>query len=109
VWTVVYLPAAAQERDSLPDVERAALHNAVRKLEEIGPLLPYPHSSDARGAPGLRELRPRGGRSPWRQLYRRVGDRFIIAAIAPDGKSNPRAFGQACARAAQRLAELEEE
>lgn len=56
----MYLPAAEGERDKLPGNERAALHNAVRKLEEIGPDLPYPHSSDARGAAGLRELRPGG-------------------------------------------------
>jgi len=38
------------------------------KLEEIGPDLPYPHSSDARGAAGLRGVtapgrgqQPRGG------------------------------------------------
>jgi hypothetical protein len=47
VWTVVYLPAAEGERGKLPGNERAAPHNAVRKLEEIGPDLPYPHSSDA--------------------------------------------------------------
>jgi hypothetical protein len=41
----VYLPAAEGERDKLPGNERAALHNVVRKLEEIGPDLPYPHSA----------------------------------------------------------------
>jgi hypothetical protein len=109
VWTVSYLPAAEQERDKLPGKERAAVHNAVRKLEEIGPQLPFPHSGDVRGAPGLRELRPRRGNSPVRPLYKRVGAGFVIAALAPDGDSDPRGFAQACARALQRLAELEEE
>lgn len=104
-----YLPAAEQERAKLPGAERAAIRNAVRKLESIGPQLPYPHSSDARAAAGLRELRPRAGRSPWRPLYARVRDRFVIAAIAPDGQSDPRGFAQACSRAVERLAELEEE
>lgn len=31
-------------------------------------------------------LRPRGGRSPWRALYRCAGDVFVIAAIAPGGR-----------------------
>jgi hypothetical protein len=86
----------------------AALHNAVRRLEEIGPDLPYPHSSDARGAAGLRELRPRRG-SPWRALYRRVGGHFVIAAVGPDGGKDPRGFRQVCERAQRRLAELVEE
>lgn len=109
MWEVVYLPAARQERDKLPGAERAALRNAVEKLQALGSDLPFPHSSDARGAAGLRELRPRRGRSPWRALYRRVGDRFVIAAIAPEGKDDPRGFTRACTRAAERLAEVKEE
>jgi hypothetical protein len=81
----------------------------VRKLEEIGPDLPYPHSSGARGAAGLRELRPRRGSSPWRALHRRVGGHFVIAAVGPDGGKDPRGFRQVCERAQRRLAELEEE
>jgi hypothetical protein len=64
MWPVVYLPAAEQERDKLPGNERAAIRNAVEKLQALGPDLPYPHSSAAVGAPGLRELRPRRGDSP---------------------------------------------
>jgi hypothetical protein len=109
MWPVVYLPAAEQERDKLPGTERAALYNAVRKLQEIGPTLPYPHSSDVRTAPGLRELRPRRGRSPWRALYQKVGESFIVAAVGPEAEHDPRGFRQACERALQRLAELEEE
>jgi hypothetical protein len=109
MWPVVYLPAAELERDELPAGERAALYNAVRKLESLGPALPYPHSSDVRGAASLRELRPRAGRSPWRALYRRVGERFVLAAIAPDGKSDARGFAAACEVAARRLKELERE
>lgn len=84
----MYLSAAEGERDKLSGHERAALHNAVWKLEEIGPDLPYPHSSDARGT-GLRELRPRRGSSPWRALCRRVGGHFVIAAVGPDGGKDP--------------------
>jgi hypothetical protein len=109
VWKVDYLPAAANERSELPPRERQAIDNAVQKLEVIGPDLPAPHSSAARGVPSLRELRPRSGRSRWRPLYRRVGDRFVIAAIAPDGKSSPRGFAAACDLAAKRLKELEQE
>jgi mRNA-degrading endonuclease RelE of RelBE toxin-antitoxin system len=45
VWEVRYLPEAEEERKILPPGERAALYNAVRKLESLGPDLPYPHTS----------------------------------------------------------------
>lgn len=105
----MYLPAAEGERDKLRGNERAALHNAVRKLEEIGPDLPYPHSSDARGAAGLRELRPRRGSSPWRALYPARRRSLRHRRGRPDGSKDPRGFRQACERAQRRLAELEEE
>jgi hypothetical protein len=108
MWAVDYLPAAARELSKLPGTEQKAIDNAVRKLQALGPDLPAPHSSDARGAPGLRELRPRGGHCAWRPLYRRAGDGFVIAAIAPDGKNDPRGFAQACSRALRRLSELDE-
>jgi hypothetical protein len=88
--------------------ERNALHNAVAKLEAIGPALGYPHTSAVRGTTNLRELRPRAGRSPWRALYRQIGDRFVIAAIAPEAQVDPRGFARACAAAQARLNKLEE-
>lgn len=53
MWEVRYLPEAKQERDKLPGNERTAIFNAVRKLESLGPQLPYPHS----------RRRARGGRA----------------------------------------------
>jgi len=108
MWSVAYLPEAEQERERLPINERSALYNAVAKLEAIGPTLGYPHTSAVQGAPGLRELRPRAGRSPWRGLYRQVGDRLVIAAIGPEAQHDPRAFKWACAAAEKRLSDLEE-
>jgi hypothetical protein len=108
VWRVVYLPDAQREFDALPASERHALYNAVAKLQAIGPALGYPHTSAVQGASQLRELRPRAGRSPWRGLYRLVGDRFVIAAIAPEAQRDPKSFTRACEAAAKRLSELEE-
>ncbi|MDQ6838118.1 MAG: type II toxin-antitoxin system RelE/ParE family toxin [Actinomycetota bacterium] len=105
---VVYLPEAAEERERLPAVERNALYNAVTKLEAIGLALGHPHTSAVQGASGLRELRPRAGRSPWRALYRQVGERFVVAAIAPEAQQDPRGFRRACAAAESRLSELKE-
>jgi hypothetical protein len=113
VWEVRYLPEAEAERDKLPPAERTALYNAVRKLEAIGPDLGYPHTSDIRQAEGLRELRPRAGRSPWRAIYgiyelERGGLAIVIAAICPESKQDKRGFMRGCDAAAERLAELEE-
>lgn len=108
MWRVVYLPDAEREHDDLPVRERHALYNAVAKLQAIGPALGYPHTSAVQGASQLRELRPRAGRSPWRGLYRLVGDQFVIAAIGPEAQHDPRGFRRACDTAAKRLSELEE-
>jgi len=108
-WRVLFHPAAGQERRELTGQERQAMANAVDKLCALGPALPFPHSSDVRGADRLRELRPRGGRSPWRALYRRVGEVFVVAAIAPEAQVDPRGFKRAVAAAEERLAQIEEE
>lgn len=108
MWVVAYLPDAEAERDALPASERHALYNAVVKLQAIGPALGYPYTSAVQGASQLRELRPQAGRSPWRALYWRIGDRFVIAAVGPEAQHNPKGFTRACRAAAQRLSELEE-
>jgi hypothetical protein len=107
VWDVVYLPEAERERSALPKAEIAALINADAKLRALGPALGYPHSSAVQGAQGLRELRPRGGRSPWRAFYRQVGDRFVIAAVGAEAQVDQRRFDRACRAALRRLAEIE--
>jgi hypothetical protein len=83
------------------------MYNATAKLEAVGPVLGHPHTSAVQGSPSLRELRPRAGRSPWRALYRQVGDYLVIAAIAPEARKNPQGFNRACAAAVERLDKLE--
>jgi hypothetical protein len=84
--------------------------NAEEKLVALGLQLGYPHTSAVRAsARGLRELRPRRGNSPWRALYGRIGDCFVIAAIAPEAEKNPRRFNAAVIAAEQRLNEIVED
>ena len=99
------------ERDALPASERTAIRNAVEKLLALGIILPFPHKGPVKGMTGgWWELRPRGGKCAWRPLYTRVGpDAFKIAAIAPDGKTDPSGFKIACDLAAGRLARWERE
>jgi hypothetical protein len=79
-------------------------------LVALGPDLGFPHSSAVQGSQsGIRELRPRRGRSRWRALYRRVGDCFVVLAIAPEAQSNPRTFRAALAAAEDRLGEIVED
>lgn len=103
MWVVRYLDEALAERGRLPTKEVHAIDHAVDKLEAFGPKLPFPHQSDVRDALRLRELRPRAGRSPWRTLYARVGDEFVIAAIGPEAQVDPRGFRRAVQRALVRL------
>jgi hypothetical protein len=96
---------AEQELQSLPPAERVALLRAVQKLEALGPGLPFPHQSAVKVGGGLRELRPRGGRSPWRALYKRSESTFIIVAISPEAQVDKRRFERAIATAHRRLGE----
>jgi hypothetical protein len=109
LWEVRFHSDAREERRKLSLQEREAMANAVEKLRVHGPVLPYPHSSDVRGADRLRELRPRSGRSPWRALYQRIGDLFVVGAIAPEANVDRRGFARAVSAAEQRLAEIEED
>ena len=108
MWRVLFVPEAASEFDELPARERSALQEAIRKLEALGDQLGAPHTSSVRGvAYSLRELRPRRGSSPWRALYRRIGDVMVIGAIGPEAQKNRNAFNRAVALAVSRLGEFE--
>lgn len=102
-------PAAEDELRSLPAGERYALQNAFEKLEAAGDQLPFPHSSQVKGAANLRELRPRAGRSAWRAFYRRVAETLIVGAIGPEARVDPAGFRRAARVAEDRLAALERE
>ncbi len=70
---------AREEVMRLPVAERRAVMSAVAKLEAFGDQLGAPHTSQVKGSrAGIRELRPRAGRSAWRALYRRVAGRLVV-------------------------------
>ncbi|MBI4220730.1 MAG: hypothetical protein HY682_11335 [Chloroflexi bacterium] len=85
------------------------MENAFEKLEVYGDRLPFPHSSQVRGAAHLRELRPRNGRSPWRAFYRRIGGILVVGAIGQEAHVDPRAFRRAIQSAEARLTRLEQD
>jgi hypothetical protein len=91
----------------LPVAERRAVMNAVAKLEAFAEQLGAPHSSQVKTSrAGIRELRPRSGRSPWRAFYRRVADAVVMLAIGPEAEHDRRGFDRAVRLAEQRLKEI---
>jgi hypothetical protein len=108
---VLWHPAADTERAAISDAaERVAIQHVREKLQAIGPRLGTPHSSAVRGekGSGLRELRPRAGRSRWRPIYRRVQPGiFVILAVAPEAQIDKHGFDEIVRRARQHLRDLE--
>lgn len=99
---------AREELRRLPVAERRAVMTAVAKLEAFGDRLGAPHSSQIKGSHvGIRELRPRAGRSPWRVLYRRLGVAMVILAVGPEAEHDRRGFELAVRLAEERLKEIE--
>ncbi len=105
---VFWLVEAELEFAKLPAAEQLAMIHAVEKLEAIGLSLRFPHTSGIQGTDGLRELRPRGGRSPWRMVYEFSGKDILLLAVAPEARSNNRAFNRALRLAHERQTQVEE-
>jgi hypothetical protein len=79
--------------------DRKAVFNAVEKLREVGPHLRPPHMKSLKSEADLFELRPRQGTSAVRPIYARVGNGFVVLAVAPNKPS----FGRAIREARRRL------
>ena len=98
---------AREELRRLPAAERLAVVNAAAKLEAFGDRLGAPHTSQVKGSrAGIRELRPRSGRCPWRVLYRRVGGAMVMLAVGPEAEHDQRGFDRAVRLAEERLKEI---
>jgi hypothetical protein len=104
---------ATKDLDIVPDPKSenvARLSSLLRELEAVGPRLGSPHSGAVQGeaGQGLRESRPRAGRSRWRPIYRRVSlSTFVILAVAPEAQIDSRGFDAAVRRAVERFGQLE--
>ena len=105
-WQVNWHAEAMLELKALMDMREArAIADAIAKLQVEGPMLGWPHSSAVRGplGRGLRELRPRAGRSRWRPIYERTGaNHLTVLSIAPEAVIDPRGFRQGIQRASAR-------
>lgn len=106
-WEVVVHPDAADDLARIPARERAAIVNALDKLREHGTDLPFPHTSAVVDADHLWELRPRGGNSPWRAFYRRMGAKLVV--VGAIGHHDRRRYRRAVSVAVERLNDLKED
>jgi hypothetical protein len=79
--------------------DRQAVFNVIQKLKDLGPALPSPHMKSLKGEADLFELRPKQGACEVRPIYARLGDRFVVLAIA----AKKQGFDRAVADATQRL------
>lgn len=79
--------------------DRKAVFNVVQKLKDLGPDLPSPHMKSLKGEADLFELRPKQGACEARPIYVRLGDRFVVLAVAAKKKN----FDRAAVDATQRL------
>jgi hypothetical protein len=102
-YTVIYDPDAVHEFVAVVKSKEGhrSILNAVVKLRELCERLGPPHMKPLQGAAaaGLRELRPKQGRSDWRAIYRRAGSTYVILAV--DRHAN---FDSLIARAQMRAA-----
>lgn len=110
-WDVKWHPKAREEKRSIENAkERVAIAHVIEKLQIDGPALQSPHQSAVMGedGSGLRELRPRRGRSRWRPIYRRIEEGlFAILSIGPEAEIDRASYDRAVRTAKQRLARLE--
>lgn len=110
-WEVKWHPEAHKERRTIDDAaERVAIAHVIEKLQVDGPALRSPHQSAVMGGEGsgLRELRPRRGRSRWRPIYRRLEDGlFVVLSVGPEAEIDKAGYGRAVRAAGRRLKALE--
>jgi hypothetical protein len=78
--------------------DRKAVFNAVQKLRDVGPDLPSPHMKSLKGSADLFELRPKQGACEARPIYARLGQRFVVLAVAAKKKDFARAVESAESR-----------
>lgn len=71
--------------------DRKAVFNVVQKLKDLGPDLPPPHMKSLKGEANLFELRPKQGACEARPIYARIGNRFVVLAVAVKKKDFDRA------------------
>jgi hypothetical protein len=95
-WEVEVTDEFREWWDALTEAEQVDVDSYVRQLEERGPMLPYPYSSDVKRSKHghMRELRPQSGGKPLRVFYAFDPRRTAILLIGGDKTGNDRFYEQ---------------
>ncbi len=95
-WDVEYTSEFGAWWESLDEGEQESVDASVRLLEELGPALPYPYSSDIRGSRhgNLRELRIQHKGEPYRVLYAFDPRRVALLLIGGKKGGDARWYGK---------------
>ena len=94
VWEVEFTDQFGQWWHELSESQQDAVASKVGLLEQLGPNLPFPHSSDVRGSRHgqMRELRVQQAGRALRILYAFDPRRTSILLIGADKTGNPRFY-----------------
>lgn len=92
VWEVEYTDQFGEWWETLSEEEQDSIAAIVRVLEERGPTLRYPYSSDVKSSrhSHMRELRIQHGGNPYRILYAFDPRRAAILLIGGDKAGDDR-------------------
>ena len=93
-WQIEFTDEFAKWWNSLSEDEQADTDAYVTNLEERGPMLPFPYSSDIKKSRhgGMRELRVQSKGSPLRVFYAFDPRRVAILLIGGDKTGNDRFY-----------------
>lgn len=91
-WEVEYVDEFEKWWNNLGDAEQESVDASVRLLEQMGPHLPFPHSSGVEGSKHghMRELRVQHRGRPYRVLYAFDPRRMAILLLGGDKTGNRR-------------------
>ena len=100
-WSVEATDEFGEWWESLDEGARESVNAVVVMLEELGPQLPFPYSSDVRGSRhgALRELRIQHRGRPFRVLYSFDPRRVAVLLLGDDKGGSKRWYRKAIARA----------
>ena len=90
-WEVEFTEVFGAWWNSLDEEEQESVDASVQLLIELGPALPYPHSSDVKGARhgNMRELRVQHKGEPYRVLYAFDPRRTALLLIGGKNRRRP--------------------
>lgn len=100
-WEVEFTDEFGTWWDTLTENQQDDLRYSVGLLEELGPSLGFPHSSQIKGSRygGMRELRTQSGGRHFRTLYMFDPRRAAILLIGGDKTGNDRWYAEFVAKA----------